>query len=431
MLRRAIRVGLAGMGLLVAVAAPLGGWWVASESPDVWPVRNTLQYALVTRWWGLVGAPRGATGGLEHSGTVLDAEGVPVAGARVLFTRWDGRAYAARTGSDGSYRLASLPREELTAVAGAPGVGEAVRRVSVGGRAPRIIDFRLAPPVGLASGRSTLFEPEVTAQGPVAVSSAAPVPGRALRWDLSFPARQSVKRGRILLYLPPNSNAQTARTPLLMTAYPGPAEEWEGASIPLAEAGYAVVAYAPPYGFTPEAAVTELRLLLEAARQGRLPGVDGTRVAVLAGSYSGLHALRVLQEEHGSPALKAAVLMGAPSDLFDMRRRLEDGSFVPPFGLDQALVALGFPDREALRYWRYSGAYHVRRGMPPTLLVHSRQDDVVPYQQSELLARTLGEEGVMHELHVLDGGSHYLLSAEREARGIYELTLRFLGEHLR
>ena len=83
------------------------------------------------------------------------------------------------------------------------------------------------------------------------------------------------------------------------------------------------------------------------------------------------------------------VLLGAPSDLFDARRRLEDGSDVPPFGLDAALVALGFPHREPLRYWRYSGAYHVRRDQPPLALIHSRQDEVVPFQQSEALARRL------------------------------------------
>jgi dipeptidyl aminopeptidase/acylaminoacyl peptidase len=323
---------------------------------------------------------------------------------------------------------------EYTAVAGAPDVGEAVRRVRFGGTVGQVtpsLDFRLAPrPGGEGMGRVApdTLAAGITTQGPVPVESALPVPGRALRWEVALSPRLTT--GRILLYLPPDADARTARYPLLVTAYPGPAEEWEGASIPLAAAGYAVLAYAPPYGFTPEESVGELRALLAAGRDGSLPGVDRARAAILAGSYSGLHALRVLQDEHGSPALRAAVLMGAPTDLFDMRRRLEDRSFVPPFGLDQALVALGFPDREAPRYWRYSGAYHVQRGMPPALLVHSRQDDVVPFQQSELLARMLGEEGVVYELHLLDGGSHYLLSAEEDARGIYEVTLRFLKEHL-
>ena len=267
-------------------------------------------------------------------------------------------------------------------------------------------------------------------KGREVVSSSVPIAGRAVRWEVTLSGRERGERGRVLLYLPVDVNEAAVRLPLLLTAYPGPAEEWESASVPLAAAGYAVVAYAPPYSFTPEKSVGEMRGLLAAAQRGELPGVDGARVGMLAGSYSGLHALRVLQEEHGNAAVKAAVLMGAPTDLFDMRRRLEDRSFVPPFGLDQALVALGFPDREVGRYWRYSGAYQVRRGMVGMLLVHSRRDEVVPYQQSELLAHTLREEGVPYELHLLSGGSHYLLSAEREAREIHELVLGFLRERV-
>ncbi|NJN94994.1 MAG: hypothetical protein HC875_13260 [Anaerolineales bacterium] len=66
-----------------------------------------------------------------------------------------------------------------------------------------------------------------------------------------------------------------------------------------------------------------------------------------------------------SPHYEAALLLGPPTDLFDMRRRLEERSYIPPFDLDQVLVALGLPDREPLRYWRYSGAYHILPDFPP------------------------------------------------------------------
>jgi dipeptidyl aminopeptidase/acylaminoacyl peptidase len=125
------------------------------------------------------------------------------------------------------------------------------------------------------------------------------------------------------------------------------------------------------------------------------------------------------------------VLLGPPTDLFDMRRRFEAGTFLPPFGLDRVLVALGFPSEEPLRYWQYSAAYHVRPDMPPTVIFHSRTDEVVPYQQSELLAEVLEEEGVEHELYVFDGASHYLLEGSDEALEIYRVTLEFLERHLR
>ena len=139
---------------------------------------------------------------------------------------------------------------------------------------------------------------------------------------------------------------------------------------------------------------------------------------------------RLLERPEDAAALRAAVLLGAPSDLFDARRRLEDGTYVPPFGLDAALVALGFPDREPLRYWRYSWTYHVRRDLPPLALIHSRQDEVVPFQQSEALARRLEAVGAPHRLYVFDAASHYLLSEDGDALAVYDLTLAFLRERL-
>ena len=418
----ALGAALAGLLLLV--------WFARTDDVRVWPVRNTLVYRAVTAYWGLAGPPQYGEVGTV-TGVVRDPHGTPIQGARVALTAWDGTAYHGRTGVNGAYLIENVPTgPRYSAVAGAAGHADAsLGRVSVIARRERALHAVLSP---LASEPRRYGGASVTVRTPV--TSASPIAARAERWDLLYFGPTHFDRPaqgeKVLLYVPARTIEESRTLPLLLTAYPGPAEEWESASVPLAAAGFGVLAYGPPYSFEPERAVSALVGLVQQARDGRMPGIDGSRIAVLAGSYSGLHALRVLQEEHGNASIGAAVLMGAPTDLFDMRRRLEDRSFVPPFGLDQALVALGFPDREPLRYWRYSGAYHVRRGMPPVLLIHSRQDDVVPYQQSELLARTLREEGVPHELHLMDGGSHYLLSAEQDARAIYELTLRFLREQL-
>jgi len=111
-----------------------------------------------------------------------------------------------------------------------------------------------------------------------------------------------------------------------------------------------------------------------------------------------------------------------------MRRRFEQGSFIPPFGLDQALIALGTPDISPERPWRYSSRFHLRRGLPPILLMHSRNDEIVPFQQSEQLAADLTRLGVPHEAHFFDGLSHYLLADQPSAEltTLYDLTLAFL-----
>lgn len=340
-------------GMLVALGVAAGLAWLATtDTVAVWPVRNTLQYRLLTTWWTLAGA-------------TVD---------------WDQQHLIERLRHQ-------APREPEPAVS--PGS-----------------DLRLG--------------------APERVASAAPISASATRRTISFQSAGQPSQPA-LLYTP---EATADPSPLLLVVYPGPAAEWESASVPLAAAGYAVVAAGPPYSFTIERDVDELERLARFGREALLPGVDGTRVAVLGGSYSALHVQRLVQRDAGrGRAIQAAVLMGAPVDLFDMRRRLEERTFVSPFGLDQALIALGLPDREPARYFRYSGAYHVTREMPPHLVVHSRQDAVVPYQQSELLARALAEAGVPYELHILDGGSHYLLSDTADARAIYDLTVRFLRAH--
>jgi len=363
--------GRRGAGVIAAILAVTLLWLATIDDVRVWPVRNTLQYKLFTFWWTL-------------TGVTVD---------------WDQTAITDRRKQTGALR---------------PNAAE--------------------PPPTAGAGL-TLGTPEV-------VTSQTPLPGRAVRRSISFQSGDRPNQ-RTLFYTPEWVPAGSAplMLPVLLTVYPGPADGWEAASVPLAEAGYAVIAVGPAYSFALERDVDELARLLRFAREGKLPSADDSRLAVLGGSYSGLHVLRLLQREsfglptrptpiRGQMNIRAAVLMGAPTDLFDMRRRLENRSFVPPFGLDQALIALGLPDRESLRYWRYSGAYHVRPEMPPHLLIHSRTDDVVPYQQSELLAQSLAGARVPHELHLMDGGSHYLLSNEADARFVQELTLAFLRKHV-
>jgi hypothetical protein len=433
-------------GLAVAL---LLCWFAATDDVRVWPVRNTLQYHVARLWWALVGPPQpgdvapGAAREGAVAGTVRDSNGRLAAGARVLLSSWDGTTYDALTGPNGQYAIRGVPAGAYAAVAGKPGYQpvvlddratfrwpwQPIRRVRVVARAETRLDVTLKVAAPVAAVRPGT---DLRIGSPEVVESVIPIPARAVRRTVTF---ESVGRPNqlTLLYLPVENapiegRAISAFFPLLIAVYPGPADLWESASVPLVETGYAVIAVGPAYSFEIERDVDELTRLIQFARAGRLPGVDPTRIGVLGGSYSGLHVQQLSQRDL---RLQVAVLMGAPADLFDMRRGLERGTFIPPFGLDRALIALGFPDREPRRYWRYSGAYHVHPAMMPALLIHSRSDDVVPYQQSELMAAELERVAVHHELHLLDGGSHYLLSDEADARRILGTTLTFLDRYLK
>ncbi len=381
-------------------------------------------------------------------GYVHDPFGMPIAGAHLLLAEPDGTTHDATSDASGSYLMTGIPAGFYVPVAGAPGYADTTFGQR---RLPAWLGWLdwLAPPgVAIHTDAETMAEVVLPPAGaPVVLAGTRLHVGEAEALACEHPMAAQALRRRIdfwsgrrpsqpaLLYTPATGPPGSGR-PLLLTVYPGPADEWECASVPLAAAGYAVVATGPAYSFDLEPDVDELARLLQFARAGQLPGVDGRRVAILGGSYSSLHVLRLLERGGLEPAgpgprsIRAALLLGPVADLFDMRRRLEHGTFIPPFGLDQALLALGRPDRQPLRYWRYSGVYHVRSDLPPLALIHSRSDDVVPFQQSEMLATALAAAGVPHELHLLEGGGHYLLSEDAEARLIYELSLAFLRTHL-
>lgn len=415
--------------ITISLIAVMGLAWLATtDNLSIWPYRNTLQYHLLTQWWQLTGYPQpGQPGALQ--GVVRNEQGQPIAGAWVLASRWDGTAYSARSEDDGTYAITDIPAGQYQPVAGAIGYDNLLLAgewgwLTISPNLSTIVDITLPTEPALTVDPGTnlsLSEPATTTcPGPIAAS--------AQRQTISFDS--AGQPNQPAFYYTPITATATSQWPTLIADYPGPADSWECASLPLAAAGYAVIAVGPAYSLELEKDIDELTRYIQFVRAGQFPGSDGSKLAVLGGSYSGLHVQRLLQRD---PNIEAAVLLGPPSDLFDMRRRLEDRSFIPPFGLDQVMVALGLPDREPLRYWQYSSAYHIRPDLPPLLIMHSRTDEVVPYQQSELFAHNLNKVGLQPEIYFFEGASHYLLAdgGDKDTLEIYRLTLEFLGKHLR
>jgi dipeptidyl aminopeptidase/acylaminoacyl peptidase len=417
--QRALIIGGIVLSAIVALA-----WLATTQNVAVWPVRNIVHYRVLTWWWGLTADEIQPNSG-SLAGAVFGARGEPVEDAWILVARRDGTTFSDRSNALGRYLITDLPPGRYRPVAGAPAhesvqLGDFFSPVEVWADKKTELDITLpAEPARTVPAGRDFFLGE-----PTTISCESPLEARATRRQIHFTSDN--RPNQPAFYYTPVTTT-TNRLPLLMAIYPGPADTWECASLPLAEAGYAVVATGPAYSFEIEADIDELVRLLDFARQEKFPGADGRRLALLGGSYSSLHVQRLLQR--GEP-VQAAMLLGPPTDLFDLRRRLEQGNHIQPFGLDQALIALGFPDRESLRYWRYSGAYHVRDDFPPVSILHSRSDRIVPYQQSELLADTLSQAGATFELHIFDGGSHYLLAEKDDALAIYQLAQDFLGKYL-
>lgn len=413
--------------MIVLLSCILVAWLVTTNNPRVWPVRNTLQYKVLRPWWALTEMPQsGEVGwivGFTHS---PDQE--PIPNVWVLLSRWDGSTYRTRSNEAGRYRIEGIPAGTYRPIGGRIGYQDELPggwwgQVIVDPDAETVVDIELVPD----EPRTVEVPTEVRLGAPQQLRCQSPLESTAQRRQVTFTRTDGHTNQLTYLYTPVTPTTPGPR-PVLLTVYPGPVESWECVSVPLAEAGYAVFALGPAYNLELEKDIDELHQLLRLIQTDELPQIDGEQVALLAGSYSALMTQRLLQRQ---PGVQANVLLGPPTDLFDLRRRYEAGTFIPPFGLDQVLVALGLPDRAPLRYWRYSSAYHVNASWPPTILFHSRQDEVVPYQQSEFLAEQLERVGVPHELHLFDGATHYLLSGEAESLQIYEKVLAFLDEQLR
>lgn len=411
--------------VLAVVGAVLFGL-ATTDHPSIWPVRNILAYQLENWWADQVGAPQPAgTGAL--AGCIRDTAGTPLPTALVLLAEPDGTTHTASVGADGCYLLADLPAGPYVPMVGAPGYADrAVRRawgwtveIQPGQRHPLDVALEPATPPTVTPGR------ELRIGAPVTLTQELPQPGVAVRRELTYSSGGQPNQPTFH-YLPVTD---TAALPTLLTVYPTPALEWETASVALASAGYSLLAIGPTYTFDLEADIAELQRLVAFARAGRLPRTDGEAIALLGGSYSSLHVWRLLMRDS---AFQGVVLLGPPTDLFDLRRRFEAGSFFPPFGLDQALIALGRPNTAPERYWRYSARYNMHPDLPPLLLMHSRADEIVPFQQSELLAAALERSGADYDAYFFDGMEHYLLADEAspQLNQLYERALVFLARVL-
>ncbi len=90
------------------------------------------------------------------------------------------------------------------------------------------------------------------------------------------------------------------------------------------------------------------------------------------------------------------------------------------------------PETENAWFDPYSPIRNVTKNYPPTLLIHGTKDTDVPYEQSKLMADTLSEVGVEHELLTVPGAGHGLTGIDPDERKrIDEHAVTFIKNHLK
>jgi len=152
--------------------------------------------------------------------------------------------------------------------------------------------------------------------------------------------------------------------------------------------------------------------------------IDPSRVCIVGGSYGGYAAMAGPTLDRG--VYRCAVAVAGVSDLRRMVAHEADTG--------------GRRDSEAVRYWnRFMGAERLgdrsldersparlaQQADAPILLLHGRDDTVVPIEQSRLMASALRRANKPFEFIELAGEDHWLSRAETRQKMLAE-TVRFL-----
>ncbi len=154
-------------------------------------------------------------------------------------------------------------------------------------------------------------------------------------------------------------------------------------------------------------------------RDGR---VDGTRVCLAGQGYGGYAALMGAAQSSGALACAVAI---AP--LADLGLAIRDN----PGAYAQAFWTRAFGpdwDQDTVRAARSPAALAGRMAVP-VLLLHAEEDDIIPYAQSEEMARALTDAGQSVELVTLDGAGHGLTDEAARLVALRAME-RFLDRHL-
>ncbi len=392
------------LAVLLAALLLIGGW-SAGCAPS--PTANVLGY-YAGRLWGPPATPyTGPTGAI--AGQVVDAQG-PVAGASVLVAERTGRPHAALTDAAGHYRITGLPPGQYRPAAVGPGYEETA--------AAGLLDIPWL--VTVAAG-DTASAPALTLEA----HTAAPLPAVSLTLTetriatATFPAgaiaevreysyaRDGVTVDTVRLYLPLDAPPD-ATLPLLFISYPGTVEGWEPVSVAFASQGFAVAALspAPDWGVDIDQHTTDARIVLHQALTGALdPRVAAERAVALGGSFSSAILHRLLRDE--GEHITAWVTVGGIADAFAGAQAFYAGEITMPPEYELVVPALGRPDVYPLPFLRYSPVYTAAQ-LPPTLIVHTAADAILPIDQAHALEAALTAAGVPVETYYYEDVSHYL-----------------------
>lgn len=388
----------------------LVGFFVSACQPA--PEANVVGYMLARQLDSLpspsVTQPRGAIEGRVLAGDQ------PLAGAVVLVAERTGQAHTARSDASGRYRIENVPADFYVLAAVAPGYSEAALRNAWGGPVPvQVTSGKTAQAPGLQltplrvdaapldpGSLALRVTSQFTATAPFPPESAAQV--RAFAFD-----REGITIDTLRLYLPLEAQPGD-RYPLVLFVAPTAVDDWQYVSVAFASQGLAVVAISPvaARGVDADAQAQDTRAALVLSQSGALGSeVGDNRPVAMGGSYSSAILARLVRT--AGDRLGGWVSVGGLANAFAGAADFYAGKLEMPPNFELLVPAFGLPNLYPLTFLRYSPVF-VASELPPTLIVHTAADRVLPIDQAYELETAAKAAGVPVETYYYTDTSHYL-----------------------
>ena len=154
--------------------------------------------------------------------------------------------------------------------------------------------------------------------------------------------------------------------------------------------------------------------------------IDPKRVCVVGGSYGGYVALAGVTLESG--VYRCAVSVAGPSDL----KRMLDWEAARNAGSSSTLKYfdryMGAESKRDPTLAEISPIKFVSEITAPVLIIHGKDDTVVPFEQSQIMVNAMKAVGKSVQFVSLDGEDHWLSRSETRLK-MLDATVKFLEEN--
>jgi dipeptidyl aminopeptidase/acylaminoacyl peptidase len=152
--------------------------------------------------------------------------------------------------------------------------------------------------------------------------------------------------------------------------------------------------------------------------------IDAKRVCIVGASYGGYAALAGATMDHG--VYRCAVADAPVSDPHTLLQWIQTREHESDsLGLRFSARFMGAQDADDPRLSEISPLGHAASADIPVLLIHGKDDTVVPYKQSQAMADALKAAGKPVTLVTLDGEDHWL-SRSATRQQMLQATVTFL-----